>query len=342
MTLIESRSAGNPGEVDRAVEHLARLDATFEDVGQKLLDVGAHGRRSATHGDVGIERCLAGGHRLVLRHTDAADRATGPRDADRRGGRLLEAYALEYRVGAEPAGELAHALDCVLAALADDIGRAELARQGDPVLVAAEDDDLLGAQALGGDHTTKPDRTIADDCDALSGADAGDDSGVVAGAHDVGERQQRWHERVVLTNRQHEQRAICIWDPQRLGLRAVLAVVAEEAAVHALGVQPLVTEGARAVGERKRHHDDVAWLHGAHLGADFLDDSDCLVTHGLPGLAALHRLIRPKVAAADAGSGDANDGVGRRVDGWVRNVLDTDVARLVHQRCSHSQKASCR
>ena len=40
--------------------------------------------------------------------------------------RLLEADALEDGVGAEAAGQLAHPLDGLVAALADDVGRAEL------------------------------------------------------------------------------------------------------------------------------------------------------------------------------------------------------------------------
>ena len=41
--------------------------------------------------------------------------------------RLLEADALEHGVGAVAAGQLAHALDGLVAALADDVGGAELA-----------------------------------------------------------------------------------------------------------------------------------------------------------------------------------------------------------------------
>ena len=44
----------------------------------------------------------------------------------------------------EAAGQLAHPLDSLVAPLGDDVGGPELARQLDPVLVAPEDDDLLG------------------------------------------------------------------------------------------------------------------------------------------------------------------------------------------------------
>ena len=72
---------------------------------------------------------------------------------------------------ADAAGELAHALDRLVAALAHDVGGAELARQRDPVGVAAEDDDLLGAEALGGDHAAQADGAVADDGHRLAGAD---------------------------------------------------------------------------------------------------------------------------------------------------------------------------
>ena len=96
----------------------------------------------------------------------------------------------------------------------------------------------------------------------LPGSTSRDDGCVVSGAQDVGEPEQRRHERVVLADRQAEQRSVGVGDAQRFGLCAVHPVVAEEADVHAGGVQPLVTERAGAVGERERHDDNVAALDG--------------------------------------------------------------------------------
>ena len=67
----------------------------------------------------------------VLRHADPADGAARPRDAERGDHRLRVADALEHRVGAVAAGQLAHALDRLVAALADDVGGAELAAERD-------------------------------------------------------------------------------------------------------------------------------------------------------------------------------------------------------------------
>ena len=70
--------------------------------------------------------------RLLLGHADAADGAAGARDLERRGHGLPVADALEHRVGALAAGELPYALDRLVAALADDVGGAELARRARP------------------------------------------------------------------------------------------------------------------------------------------------------------------------------------------------------------------
>ena len=65
-------------------------------------------------------------NRLLLRDADAADGATRTGDLESRDGRLFEPDALEDRVRAEAAGELADALDRLVASLADDVRRAEL------------------------------------------------------------------------------------------------------------------------------------------------------------------------------------------------------------------------
>ena len=77
--------------------------------------------------DVVEERRLRRRDRLLLRNADAADGAARPGDAERRAIDCVVADALEHGVSAEAAGQLAHALDRLFAALADDVGRAELA-----------------------------------------------------------------------------------------------------------------------------------------------------------------------------------------------------------------------
>jgi hypothetical protein len=51
-------------------------------------------------------------------------------------------------MNAESISQLAHALDCLLSSLADDIRRTEGSCELDPVGMAAKDDDLLGVANL--------------------------------------------------------------------------------------------------------------------------------------------------------------------------------------------------
>jgi hypothetical protein len=82
---------------------------------------------------------------------------------------LVEADALEHRLDAVAVRELLDAFDGFGAAFADAVGGAELAGERDPVGVPAEDDDLLGAEALGGDDAAESDGAVANDRDLLSG-----------------------------------------------------------------------------------------------------------------------------------------------------------------------------
>src|SRR5207244_7847870 len=126
-------AVGHLVEAEDAVEDAAGFDAAFEDVRQELLEVRADRGGAAAHADVVEEGRPRGGHRLVLWDADAADCATGPSNLDCRELRLLEADALEDGVDAVVVCELAHALDRLVSSLADDVGRAELARERAPV-----------------------------------------------------------------------------------------------------------------------------------------------------------------------------------------------------------------
>ena len=135
-------AVGHFVEADDPIENSTRFDPAFEDVWQKLLDVRAGWRRSATDGDVIVERRPRRGHRLILGNPNAANCATRTRDAEGGKHRLLEADALEDGVNTEAAGERAHALDRLVASLAHDISCTELFRKGDPVRMTAQQNDL--------------------------------------------------------------------------------------------------------------------------------------------------------------------------------------------------------
>ena len=87
---------------------------------------------------------------------------------------------------AEPVGEVLDAGDAVVAALFDDVGGAELAGQLLAGLVAAHDDDPLGAELAGGEHAEEADGAVTDDGDGLARADLGGDGTEPAGAEHVG------------------------------------------------------------------------------------------------------------------------------------------------------------
>jgi hypothetical protein len=64
-------------------------------------------------------------------------------------------------MGTEAVGELAYALNRLIASLADDVGCAELSRDGDAVRMSAKQDALLGAESPGRDHATQADGAVA-------------------------------------------------------------------------------------------------------------------------------------------------------------------------------------
>jgi len=95
------------------------------------------------------------------------------------------------------AWKVADSVDRLLAALADDVSRPELLGESDAIGVTAEEDDPLGAESFASDHAAQADRTIADDGRDLARTYPCGPGGMVSGSHDVREREQRGHQRVV-------------------------------------------------------------------------------------------------------------------------------------------------
>jgi hypothetical protein len=212
-------------------------------------------------------------------------------------------------VHAEAVGDLTHALDRLLASLAHDLRCAEFFRECDAVGMAPQDDDLLGAEAPGGDHAAQADGAVPDDGHRLPGTDLRGDSGVMARPHHVCERQKRRHQRLVGTDRQDNERPVCLRDAHRFGLCSLDVLGAEEPSVDARGVEPLAAEETCAVGVGEGHDDDIADLHGADVGAHGFDDADGLVAHPAAGVAVFHGPVRPEIAAADGGAVYGDQGV---------------------------------
>ena len=149
---------------------------------------------------------------------DVADVPAGAGGADRLHHRLLRPDRLDHRVRAEPVGEFLDLRHAVVAALLDDVGRAELAGKLLARLVTAHGDDPVRAELLGGKHAEQPDRTVTDDGDRLARAGLGGDGTEPAGAEHVGCGEQARDEVVGRDVRGGHQRAVGERDAKALGL----------------------------------------------------------------------------------------------------------------------------
>src|SRR5436853_467971 len=108
---------------------------------------------------------------------------------------------------------------------------------------------------------------------------------------------------MIFANRQAVQSAVGEWDSDCFRLRSADPfAVAEEPAMNARGLQSFMAEVAAAIRESERHHNKIAFLHVAHFGTNRLDDADRFVTHSTSIWRGRQFLVRPKIAAADAGS----------------------------------------
>ena len=181
------------------------------------------------------------------------------------------------------------------------------------------------------------DRAVTDDRDGLSGAGLGGVGGEPAGAQHVGGGQQRRDEVVVRLPGRGDQGAVGVRDARLLGLGADAGV--HELGVHALGLEPGLADLAGVVGDDERSDDEVARLERLHRVADLLHDADVLVAHQrvVDGLDAA---VGPQVGPADAGRGQADDGVGRLDDPRVLSLLDSDVTGSVHHNSTHRGRSS--
>ena len=310
-------------EVRRAVEDAAGLDPALEDVGQQLLDVRARGRRAAGDGDVVEERRAAssGSPRA------AARRRGRPR---RRGGRCRAPSSTDWSCPTHSSTECAprppvssrtrstaSSPRSLTTSVAPNSCASAIRSGWRPRTMICSAPSRFAA--ITPQSPTAPSPTTAD---GLARADPRGEGRVVAGSHHVGQREQRRHQRVVLADRQHDERAVGLRDAHGLALAAVDVVGAVPAAVEARGVQSLAAEDAGAVGPEERRDDEVAGLDRADVGADGLDDADELVAHAAAGLARAPSVVRPEVAAADRGAGDADERVGRLDQVGVGDVLD--------------------
>ena len=280
---------------------ILRSQMSWIEVGQVLPDGGG----AAVDVDAGHEELVAG-DRDVVGDADEADVAAGAGRADGLHHGLLGADRLDDGVGTEPAGELLDPGDALVAALLDDVGGAELAGERLPVGVAAERDDPLGAELLGGEDASSPTAPSPTTATVLPGPA----SAATAANQPVPSTSEAAISDGIRSASGCPGVATSV--PSASGMRASsdwVPMRAHQRPVHAVGLVAGPADLAGVVGGPEGADDEVADLDGADLGADLLDDADVLVAHHLV-VDRLGAAVGPQVAAADAGRGQADDRVG--------------------------------
>ena len=176
-------AVGDLVERECEVEDLAGVDGAVRDQVDELGQESAHGGGAAVEVGVAEEQLIAG--EVAVGDADVADVAAGADRSDGLQHRFAGADGLDDRVHAQPVGEVLDAGDAVVAAFFDDVGGAELAGELLAGLVAAHDDDPLGAELSGGEHTEETDGAVTDDGDGLAWADLGGDRAEPARAEHI-------------------------------------------------------------------------------------------------------------------------------------------------------------
>ena len=249
-----------------AVEDAAGLDPALEDVRQQLLDVGARRGRAAADRDVVEERLSAssGSARAAARRRGRRRRRRGrcraPSASTGRGRRTRGRSGRRGRRSARGRARSPRRRARSTMSVAPKSAPSAIRSGWRPSRMICSAPSRLAA--ITPQSPTAPSPTTAT---VLSGRDARGERGVVAGAHHVGEREERRHQRVVLADRERDERAVGLRDAHRLALAAVDVVAAPAAAVQAGGLQTLLAEDAGAVGPGERRDDDVAGLDGADV-----------------------------------------------------------------------------
>jgi hypothetical protein len=100
-------------------------------------------------------------------------------------------------------------------------------------------------------------------------------------------------------------------------------------------LKAIVAKRACAIGECERHDDEITAFNLPNGCAHVFDHADSFVPHHATDVVAFHLLIGPQIASADARACNANDSISRLDDFRVANVLNPNVASLIHHRCTH-------
>jgi hypothetical protein len=246
--------------------------------------------------------------------------------------------ALDDRVGAEPVGEVLDPGHPVLAALGDDVGRAELAGKPLAGLVAAHGDDPVGAELAGGQHGQQPDRAVTDHRHRLVWAGLGGHRPEPAGAEHIGGGQQARDQVVRRKLGGGDQGAVGQRDPQVLGLGTLGA---DGLPVDAGGLVAGLADLAGVVGGEERPDHELTGPDVADLAADLLDDAGVLMAHRRRPLGGVEPPVGPQVRAAHTSGRQPEDGVGRLEELGVVAFFHADVAGGIQDSSAVGVRATC-
>src|SRR2546421_1550355 len=317
-------------EVGLEIEDAPGIDVAVEDVVKQLRDVGAGGRYPTAQPDVAKDDGL---HWVldVVGDPDNANDRPGSRNAQRRRHRLAGADAFEGRVDADAIRQVKDRLDRGVAALGKDVGGTK--RTGDVLTgrVSAEGDDSRSAQTMRRKDRAQTHRAVPYNGDDAARPNTGAHRGVVAGAHHVGEREERPHHFVRMLGAGHrDEGGAGDGHTDSLPLASVGFAVPKRTPGDALRCDPRAAVRARAVAVLERGDHKISDGDAGHVGADALHDADELMTDRAHRVRRLPSVV-PEVGPANASQRDADDRVGGRGDNrvWplanfyrVRSVVD--------------------
>src|SRR5437588_2161251 len=322
-------SVGDLIERERQIENLPWVDLPIPDEIDELREEAPNRRRAAVQVGMTEEEFVAG--QVTVGDTDVPHVAARARGMDGLQHRFGGPHRLDDGVGAEAAGEVLDPGCAFVATLLDDVGSAEFERQLLSWLMAAHDDDPLPAEVPGSQHGKKSDCAVADDGDGLARRDLGRHGCEPAGSQDIGGGEEARDEVVGRHLWGGDKGAVGERDAGQFRLRPDGA---HELAMDAGALIAGAADLAGVVRSEERPDDELARLDRRDGAADRFDDADVLVAHRRGRLHGLNTSVRPQVRAADAGSGEANDGVGRLDDGRVLALLEPKVAGVLE--CGYS------
>src|SRR5439155_7428814 len=134
--------------------------------------------------------------------------------------------------------------------------------------------------------------------------------------------------------------SICQRNPHRFGLCSGDLWGTEKSAMDARRLKPVMAKHACAIRKRERHDNEITAFNPSNVCADVFHHTYRFVPHHATGIAALHFLIWPQIAPANARSGDTNDSISRLDDLRVGHVLDPNIASAIHHSCTHNDLPS--